>query len=238
MFLCGNGFVAVAEREVSSGLAAVACAAMPILLAVFHAVGGHRPSRREWISIALGFAGVFLLGAGELSASGGARAVLLCAPVGWALGSYLAKRLPLAPGLMSAATQMLWGGAACFIGGAVHRESVPTHATTASVVALAYLVVFGSIVAFSAYSFLLQATRASLATSYAYVNPVLAVALGVVVGHEHVEPAVFVATFLVVAAVITLAWGRSDGRRGPRTTVSDSATPGPRGSSLEAPVDI
>lgn len=208
LFLFGNGFVAVAEKEVSSGLAAVACAAMPVLLAVFHAFGGERPSGREWVAFALGFAGVFLLGAGEMNASPGARAMLLCAPVGWALGSFLAKRLTLAAGLMGAATQMIGGGVACFIGGVVRGESVPARVPATALLALAYLVVFGSLVAFSAYSYLLKSTRPSVATSYAYVNPVLAVALGVAIAHERIAPTAIVATVLVVLAVATLALRR------------------------------
>lgn len=212
LFVCGNGFVAIAERDVASGLAAVACAAMPLLVATFGALGGDRPGRREWIGLGIGFVGVFLLGAGDLRASRLAGVLLLFAPVGWALGTLLTKRLSLAKGAMGASTQMVTGGLACLSVGALRGEAWPTAVPLSAIAAFAYLVVFGSLVAFSAYTYLLGATRPSVATSYAYVNPLLAVVLGVVVGGERPRATAFAAAILVVIGVAVLATARRDAR--------------------------
>lgn len=210
LFLCGNGFVALAERDVASGLAAVACAGMPLILAVLGALGGDKPRTREWVGLGLGFTGVFLLGAGNLGGSTLSSVLLMLAPLGWALGSLLTKRLPMARGIMGASTQMIAGGVVCLFVGALRGESIPSAVPTSAVLAFGYLVVFGSLVAFSAYSYLLGATRPAVATSYAYVNPVLAVGLGVALGGERPGPSALAATLLVALGVAVLATGKRD----------------------------
>jgi drug/metabolite transporter (DMT)-like permease len=214
LFLCGNGFVAIAEVHVASGLAAVACAAMPLLLAVFGVATGERPSRREWIGLTLGFGGVVLLGAGDLRAAHLFGLILFFAPVGWALGSLLSRRFARRMGPMGAAMQMIAGGIASLAVGALRGETLPTSVPLSAALAFVYLVVFGSIVAFSAYNYLLGATRPSIATSYAYVNPILAVVLGIVVAGERPGPTTLAAAALVVFGVAVLATGR------PKATVT------------------
>jgi drug/metabolite transporter (DMT)-like permease len=124
-FLIGNGLVAVAEQVVPSGVAALLCATMPLCAAAINALSGQRPRRLEWLGLLLGFAGVVTLCLGkELRANLGSSALLLLAPIGWALGSTVARRMPMAKGLMAGATQMLTGGAAALVvallrGGAV-----------------------------------------------------------------------------------------------------------------------
>jgi drug/metabolite transporter (DMT)-like permease len=201
LFLVGNGFVALAETTVGSGLAAVVCAAMPLFLAVFGALSGERTSRAEWLGLGLGFAGVVLLGAADLRSSSLAGLFLGFAPIGWALGSLLAKRLPLAKGAMAPATQMITGGVIDLLVGLARGERFDSTPPVRAWLAFGYLVVFGSIAAFSAYAYLLRTTRPATATSYAYVNPMLAVLLGVAVGHEHLAPTSLVATLLVVGGV-------------------------------------
>lgn len=202
LFVVGNGFVALAEQDVGSGLAAIACAAMPLFLAVFSSLGGERTSRREWIGLGVGFVGVALLGVADLRASATAGVLLAIAPVGWALGSFATRRLPVAKGAMGPATQMIVGGVLAITVGAARGEAIPQSMPTSAVLALVYLVVFGSIVAFSAYAYLLRNARPSVATSYAYVNPILAVLLGVLVGNEKPKPTAIAATALVVGGVI------------------------------------
>lgn len=197
----GNGFVAMAEREVSSGLAAMACAAMPIFACLFEAVLGARPSRQEWLGVALGFAGVAVLGVGDLRARPFAAVLLCIAPIGWALGSVWMRRLPRAPGAMAAATQLLCGGLVNTALALSLGERWPMVTPTRAVLAWVYLVLFGSVVTFRAYNYLLLHTRTSVATSYAYVNPVLALALGVLVGGEHIGGSVIIAGVLVVSGV-------------------------------------
>jgi len=209
LFVGGNGLVAVAETEVSSGVAAVVCATMPLWMAVFSTLAGERPSRREWAGVVLGLIGVAILASGpEMSAAPVAAAVLCGAPLAWALGSLLARRLPVAPGLMAAATQQLAGGAALAAVGLVRGERLPASFPVAAVWPMVYLIVLGSLVAFSAYAWLLRNARPAVATSYAFVNPALAVILGALLGAESVDAATVIATPLIVAAVILVVRGR------------------------------
>jgi drug/metabolite transporter (DMT)-like permease len=209
MFLVGNGFVGLAEQHVSSGLAAVACAATPLFACALSLPFGERPSRLEWMGVALGFAGVVLLGLGDLRAAAAPGVLLLLAPVGWAFGSVLSRRLSLPAGAMAAAAQMLGGGLVTFPAAALHRERLPAAVPAHAVLALAYLVIFGSIVGFSAYSYLLRHTTTALATSYAYVNPVLAVLLGAALGGERLGVGMLAPGALVVLGVVIVALGRS-----------------------------
>lgn len=214
LFVVGNGFVALAEQHVGSGLAAIACAAMPLFLAVFGTLGGERSSRREWLGLGIGFVGVALLGAADLRASANSGVLLALAPVGWALGSFATRRLPVAKGAMGPSTQMIVGGVLAIGVGAVRGEAIPAHVPATAILALVYLVLFGSVVAFSAYAYLLRNARPSVATSYAYVNPILAVLLGVLVGHEKLQPTAVAATALVVGGVVLTMRAKT----APRTT--------------------
>jgi drug/metabolite transporter (DMT)-like permease len=208
MFLAGNGLVVLAERRVSSGLAAVACAAMPLFACTIAHLFGERPTRREWAGVVLGFGGVVLLTLGELRAAQADGALLLLAPAGWALGTVLARRLPLPKGGMSAATLMIAGGLLVAAVGIGLGERLPAEVPLKGALAIAYLAVLGSLVGFSAYTYLLQTTRTALATSYAYVNPVLAVLLGAAVGGEKPGAGLIVPGAIVVAGVAVMATGR------------------------------
>lgn len=213
MFLVGNGFVALAERRVSSGLAAVACAAMPLFACAFSLFFGERPSRREWAGVGVGVTGVVLLAMGELRAAPRMGALLLLAPLGWALGSVLARRASLG-GPMSAATMMIGGGLSTLLAGIARGEAMPSEVPLRGALAIAYLVIFGSVVAFSAYAYLLRATTTALATSYAYVNPVLAVLLGAAVGGERLTTALIAPGAIVILGVVIVATGAQRAPRG------------------------
>jgi drug/metabolite transporter (DMT)-like permease len=209
LFVGGNGLVAIAETEVSSGIAAVVCATMPLWMAVFAVISGERPSGREWLGVGLGVAGVVVLVSGaELAATPVMAAVLLGSPLAWALGSILSRRLTMAPGVMAAATQQLAGGLALAVIGFGRGERLPSTFSADALWSLAYLIVLGSFVAFTAYSWLLRNTRPALATSYAFVNPGLAVLLGAALGAEQVGLATLVATPLIVAAVVLVVGGK------------------------------
>ena len=203
MFVLGNGTVAMAEKHISSGVAAVVCGTMPLWVAAMGRFFGEKTSVREWLALALGFGGVAVLSmGGELKAEPFSAVILFLAPISWALGSLLARRLPLAKGLMSAATQMLTGGLVMSVVSVIAREEIPVAPPAASVFAWAYLAVFGSLIAYSAYTYLLANARPSVATSYAYVNPAIAVAMGVGMGGEHAGPEIFVAVALIIAATV------------------------------------
>ncbi len=205
----GNGGVVYAEQTVGSGLAALAMATVPLLTALLAGIWGQWPTGREWVGLALGFAGIVLLNMdGGLRASPTGAIALLLAASAWAVGSVWSRKLPLPPGMMASAAQMLCGGAALLaLGGAAH-EHWHAHPSLAAWGALAYLV-FAAVAGFSAYVYLLARVRPALATSYAYVNPVIAVALGAAFAGEKVTPLVFAAGGLIVGGVVLVAVGKA-----------------------------
>jgi len=204
LFVGGNGFVAIAETTVSSGGAAVVCATMPLWVGVLGVVGGERPSRREWLSLVIGFVGVFVLMGGPSLAGRPLHVFLVCcAPVSWALGSTLARRLPgRTDTFMLPAMQFLTGGVALALLAALRGERLPVDASTSSWLALGYLWIFGSLVAFTSYNWLLRNTRPVVATSYAYVNPIIAVVIGAALSGEPLGVTTLVANALIVGAVM------------------------------------
>lgn len=211
MVLLSNGLVNVAEREVSSGMAAVAVASMPLWAALFALARGERPGRVEWIGLAVGFAGVLWLNAGgTLAATPTGMIMLLVAPVAWAWGSIWSRGRDLPAPFMSAAGQMLTGGIWMLAAALVTGERMTTWPSLPASLALFYLVGFGSIVGFTAYIWLLHHVRPVLATSYAYVNPPIAVLFGVLLAGEVISANEIAATAVILAgvAVITLARSR------------------------------
>lgn len=211
LFVGGNGFVAIAERSVSSGGAAVVCAMMPLWTGVLAAFSGERPSRREWLSLVVGFVGVLvLMGGPSLQGEPVHIALILLAPLCWSLGSILARRHAKAgpaDTFLSSAMQMLTGGAVLAAIAMIRGERLPAHASAGSWLALGYLLVFGSLVAFTAYNWLLRNARPVVATSYAYVNPILAVLMGAALSGEALGVTTLVANVLIVGAV-ALALGK------------------------------
>lgn len=185
MMLLGNGMVVLAEEEVSSGLAAIAIASMPLWMGLFGAMSGRHPSRGEWLGIGIGFVGVLWLNAGSsLSSTPRGLVLLLIAPIAWAFGSVWSRGRDLPSPFMAAAGQMLCGGVMLVLLGLAMGERLPTAPTTHGTAALVYLAIFGSIAGFGAYIWLLNHVRPALASSYAYVNPPIAVMLGAAFGGE------------------------------------------------------
>ena len=206
VFAMGNGFVALAEQKSSSGLAAVVCASMPCFAAVFDAIGGRKLGAREILGIGLGFAGVVVLSVGALGSGprDWSTYLLFGAPVAWALGSVLGRRFfGGAHVLATASFQMLGGGLAALVLSFLSGEHAFAHGLPSAKAwaALVYLVVMGSLVAFSAYAWLLANTSMAVATSYAFVNPVLALFLGAAFAHETVGRSVPLAVALVLGGL-------------------------------------
>lgn len=203
----GNGLVCFAEQSVSSGIAAVAVASMPLFAAVFGGIYGEWPTRAETSGLLLGFAGVIVLnlGAGLSGAPLGAIALIVAA-MSWAFGSVWSKRRDMPKGPMNTAAQMLCASVSLGVIALLRGETLPSHPAASATAALAYLVVFGSIVAFSAYLYVLKTVRPALATSYAYVNPPVAVLFGVALAGEHVGmyELVGMAIILVGVGIITM----------------------------------
>ncbi|MET0226245.1 MAG: drug/metabolite exporter YedA [Dokdonella sp.] len=205
----GNGLVCYAELHVASGLAAVAVAAMPLFAAVFGGLYGQWPQRMEWLGLGVGFAGVILLnlGGGMAGAPIGAIALIVAA-MAWAFGSVWSKHQEMPPAAMNTAAQMLTGGGVLLVGALAFGERFPSSPTTSATLALIYLGVMGSIIAFSAYLYLLNTVRPALATSYAYVNPPVAVLIGALLGGETVHAFDLIAMAVILAGVGLIALAR------------------------------
>jgi drug/metabolite transporter (DMT)-like permease len=205
----GNGGVAFSEQWVASGLASVGIAAVPLWTALFMGLWGRWPTRVEWLGLGLGFVGVILLNLGNGVWANPIGAVsLLLAPICWALGSAWSRHITLPAGLMSSAAEMVAGGVVLVLVSFALRERTPDLHVTQSLWAIAFLVIFGSLVAFSAYGYLLRTVRPSLATSYAYVNPMVAVGLGVIVDGEHITMLGLLAMLIILAGVALVSLGR------------------------------
>jgi drug/metabolite transporter (DMT)-like permease len=212
MLLLGNGFVVLAEKTVSSGLAAVAVASMPLWMGLFGAMRGQRSSHQEWLGIGVGFIGVVWLNAGSsLTASPTGLILLLIAPVAWAFGSVWSRGRDLPSPFMTAAAQMICGGVIIVLAGLATGERFEAVPTLSGTVSVAYLVVFGSIIAFTAYVWLLHHVRPALASSYAYINPPIAVLFGALLAGERFTAHDLGAMAVILAGVviITLAKART-----------------------------
>lgn len=207
----GMGLVASAEQHVGSGLVATAIAVVPLWVCGWGLLFGRRPGRLELAGMAVGLAGVLLLVRGaSFSAAPGAIAMMAGATLAWSLGSVLSTtRVPLAPGPAGFASEMLCGGAVLMAISLALGEQPTWPVAPAAAWAWAYLVVFGSLVAFSAYLYLLAHASAALATSYAFVNPVIALLLGVALGQESVTWGEGAACAVILGGVMLILRGKS-----------------------------
>ncbi len=210
MMLLGNGMVVLAEEQVSSGLAAIAIASMPLWMGLFGAMFGRHPSRGEWLGIGIGFLGVLWLNAGSsLSSAPSGLVMLLIAPIAWAFGSVWSRGRDLPSPFMAAAAQMLCGGVMLVVLGLAMGERLPAAPTAHGTVALIYLALFGSIIGFGAYVWLLNHVRPALASSYAYVNPPIAVLLGAWLGNERFSLHDLGALAAILVGVVVISRAKS-----------------------------
>lgn len=210
----GNGLVCFAEQRVSSGIAAVAVSSMPLFAALFAGLYGQWPTRRETAGLLVGFIGVVVLNFGSGLAGEPVGAIaLIVAAMSWAFGSVWSRRQDMPSGPMNTAAQMLCASGALLLLGVGLGERLPADPTLKSTLALVYLAVFGSIVAFSAYLYVLKNARPAVATSYAYVNPPVAVLFGIVLAGETVGPFDLAGMAVIVAGVVLITLKRP--RRAP-----------------------
>ena len=171
---------------------------------------GDRPTRREWIGLGIGFLGVLWLNAGSsLAATPMGMIALLVATLAWSFGSIWSRGRDLAPPFMNAAAQMLCGGAAMVVAGLVTGERLHALPTPHALGAFAYLVVFGSWFGFTAYIWLLHHVRPALAGSYAYVNPVIAVALGAWLARERFGGQELLAMGVILLGVVAITLAKA-----------------------------
>jgi len=224
----GNGLVTVAEEEVPSGLAALIIGAVPLWVVLMRLGEGDRPARGTLAGVAVGFVGLAVLVLpGDRPGDAPLWGVLLIvlASISWAAGSFYSKRMDLpADGLVSTAFQMLLGGAGMIVAGLALGEAGEVDVgefSARSLGAFLYLITAGSLLAFTAYTWLLRNAPISTVTTYAYVNPVIAVVLGALILSEEVTLAVVAGTAAIVLSVATVFRRESDD---PREATLDSPT--------------
>lgn len=207
----GMGGTATAEQTVGSGLVVAFIAVMPLMIAGLNLLWGEKPTRLESLGIAFGLVGVLLLTQGQgFGASPMGLVAISVACASWAVGSVLSQRVwPLAPGAMGFASEMLAGGLVLMGLSWLSGEALPAHIEPQALWAWAYLVVFGSLVAFNAYMVLLAEASAGLASSYSFVNPVIAMLLGVSLAGEHISGHEWLAAGVVLVGVVLLLSARA-----------------------------
>ena len=207
----GMGGTARAEVTVGSGLVVAFIAVVPLMIAALNRLWGVVPGRLEVAGILVGLAGVLMLTQGNgFQASPSGLAAITIACITWSLGSVLSQRsLPLAPGATGFASEMICGGVVLLLLSALAGEAPVWPPQPLAVAAWFYLVVFGSLIAFNAYMLLLANAPAGIASSYTFVNPVIAMLLGVTVAGESVTAGEWAAVTVVLAGVLLLLWKRA-----------------------------
>lgn len=210
LMMGGVGVVALAEaRGVGSGLAATAVAAMPLWAALWSGLFGRWPNRLEWLGLVIGLTGVVILSQeGDFTGNTLGITLMIVAPISWAFGSVWSQRVSLPTGAMATAMEMATGGLILLVVGVARGERFEAFPDLNGWLALLYLITLGSILAFSAYMYLLNTVRPALATSYAYVNPVVAVFLGVTLGSEVLSGQAAIALPLILGGVALVAVAR------------------------------
>ena len=215
LLLGGNGGVVWAEQIVPSGITALMIATVPMWMVLFHwmSPGGERPTTQVWIGVVIGFFGIVLL-VNPFALTNAFRvdpvgaAVLLFASILWSFGSLYSRSGPMPPeSLLATAMEMLTGGALLILAGTLTGEWYRLNLAAASLrslLSVAYLIVFGSLIAFPAYIWLLKNASPARVSTYAYVNPVLAVFLGWALAGEVLNSRIFVAAVVIVLAVILI----------------------------------
>jgi drug/metabolite transporter (DMT)-like permease len=228
LLLGGNGLVVVAETTVPSGLTALIIAIVPLFVVLLRRIFGERVAIGTYAGIALGFVGVAVLVvphgiSGTVDMIG--MLMLIGASLSWAIGTFFSKRVDLpADPLASTGVQMLAGGGSLLVAGVLTGESARVQLSsfsTASVVALGYLILLGSVLAYTAYTWLLQNTTVSRVSTYAYVNPLVAIVLGSLLLHEPIDVYIVLGAAMIVAAVVVVI--RTEARRAPAPQAATGA---------------
>ena len=240
----GNAFVVWSEQYIGSGIASIFVVTVAMWTALFDAIIPGGSSELNWRVIAgllLGFLGTLLLvgatPAEILAADKRGPLALTMASASWSLGTVYAKRHPTqASPYMGAAFQMIVGGGAVALLGTALGEWASWHLSSRGIGAIAYLVIFGSILGYSAYSYALRHASATIVGTYSYVNPVIAVLLGWLLLHEPVGGRTFIAMAMILGAVIWIQFSYKK-RRANGLTARRAEEPPPIGPSAHRPVD-
>jgi len=210
----GIGTVSIAQAYVPSGIVALIIAALPLWIAIFRTISGERLVKISWLGLVIGFAGVaLLLKPGSITPVSEIEnsklflfmLLVLLGNIGWALGTFLAPRFPLPKNtLVFTAYEMLAGGISLTLAGFVKGESISDFldATTWSWLWFIYLIIFGSIAAYTAYLWLVANAPVSLTATYAYVNPIIAVALGALFLNELITSSYAIGGLIILVGVV------------------------------------
>jgi drug/metabolite transporter (DMT)-like permease len=243
LLLCGNGLVVWAETRVPSGIAALMVGGTPLWIVLLDSVrsGGGRPNRRTLAGILIGLLGIaWLISPAELFGSGSSVDLLgglglVLASLAWAMGSIFGRerQADLPAPLLATAMEMLVGGTALLLLGTLLGEWPRvdlSQVSTRSLLGLGYLIVFGSLVAYSAYTWLLRVAPTPLVATYAYVNPLVAVFLGYFLAQEELSLRVVGAAAVILSSVFLINTARvSAPAKPPEKTIPDKALPAPIG---------
>jgi drug/metabolite transporter (DMT)-like permease len=216
MLLGGNGAVTWAEQRVVSGVAALIVGAAPLWMVLMDAFrpGGKRPTWQTWLGVLWGFGGIALLvGPAEFSGNGAQLdlvgvGVLLLAAFLWSAGSLYSRsaHLPASP-LLGTSMEMLAGGTGLLVSGTLTGEWSRVDLASikmSSILGLLYLIVFGSLVGFAAYTWLLRSAPTPLVSTYAYVNPLVAIFIGNLLASEPLTPRILLAAIVIVSSVVLI----------------------------------
>lgn len=233
LILGGNGLVIVGEEGVSSGLAALIIAGVPLWIVVLRTLFGDRPAGATLAGVAVGFVGVavLLLPSGGATSDPGHAWLIVAASAAWAAGSYLATRRPMPTNPFTATgLEMVIGGGVTFVAGLIRGELSGfsfEEVSGRSWFAFGYLIVFGSLIAFTAYVWLLENAPVSQVATYAYVNPAVAVFLGALILSETVTLTVLIGGLVILASVAVVV--TEEGRRRRKVSLAkcnDPVSPG------------
>jgi drug/metabolite transporter (DMT)-like permease len=240
LLLGGNGLVALGEQTVPSGLAALIIASVPLWVILLRAITGDRVTGGTLVGTFVGFIGVALLvfpGSSGTGATIGGVLLIVLASVSWASGSFFSSKLPLPKDpFVSTAVQMLSGGVALTIMAVASGELSglePSEFSLSSVLAVGYLVLFGSLAAFTAYTWLLQNAPISKVATYAYVNPVVAVFLGWLILSETITGFILTGAALIVASVAFIVRHENAKQQESRREEELEVTPVPAAAGAE-----
>lgn len=211
MFGGRSGLLAFAQSQgIGTGMLSLGVATVPLWAMLFAVVFGYRPSKLELVGLAVGMCGMMILNMGnDMASEPVAVLILLFAPMVWAFGAMYSKELKMPDGFMATAFQMLGGCAVLCVLSLVNGEQFPSNPTVQATGALIFLSIGGTLIAFTAFMYLVQTVSPGLATSYAYVNPVVAVVFAVFLLGESMPPTAIVAMLVIGAGVVLIMAGKS-----------------------------
>ncbi|EKY3233451.1 drug/metabolite exporter YedA [Cronobacter malonaticus] len=206
----GNGFVTLAEHQhVPSGIAAVMVATVPLFALIFSRFFGIQTRKLEWLGVAIGLAGIVLLNSGgNLNGNPWGALLILIGSLSWAFGSVYGSRIELPTGMMAGAIEMLAAGLVLMAASLLTGERMTVMPDLSGFLAVGYLALFGSVIAINAYMYLIRNVSPAVATSYAYVNPVVAVLLGTGFGGESLSQIEWIALGVIIVAVLLVTLGK------------------------------